>query len=84
MLSFPEIRVGDVIEHEALAVFPLYSPPNGSAAYLLSDEALATGSVTVAETRPGPSPRWPSPMRLTRRFSSSKGRSFGEPSRTVC
>ena len=50
MLSFPEIRVGDVIEHEALAVFPLYSPPTGSAAYLLSDEALATGSVTVAET----------------------------------
>jgi hypothetical protein len=49
MPPFPEIHVGDLIRHEALAVFPLYSAATGTAEYLLSDEALAAGSVTVEE-----------------------------------
>jgi hypothetical protein len=50
MPAFPEIRVGDPARHEALAVFPLYGPGNSAVEYLLSDEALAAGSVTVEET----------------------------------
>src|SRR5262245_37118498 len=49
MPVFPEIHVGDPIRHEALAVFPLYGPGNSPVEYLLSDEALAAGSVTVEE-----------------------------------
>jgi hypothetical protein len=50
MPAFPEIRVGDPARHEALAVFPLYGPGDSAVEYLLSDEALAAGSVTVEET----------------------------------
>jgi hypothetical protein len=58
MPPFPEIQVGDPLRHEALAVFPLYAPANGSAEYLLSDEALAAGAVTVEEmTEEGSVPR---------------------------
>jgi hypothetical protein len=49
MPTFPDIQVGDPLRHEALAVFPLYAPANGTADYLLSDEALAAGAVTVEE-----------------------------------
>jgi hypothetical protein len=49
MPAFPEIHVGDPLRHEALAVFPLYAKANGTPEYLLADEALAAGSVTVAE-----------------------------------
>jgi hypothetical protein len=50
MPAFPEVQVGDPLRHEALAVFPLYSPSNSATEYLLADEALAAGSVTVEET----------------------------------
>jgi hypothetical protein len=49
MPAFPEIQVGDLTQHEALGVFPLYAPANAAPEYLLSDEALAAGSVTVEE-----------------------------------
>ena len=49
MPAFPEVQVGDPLRHEALAVFPLYGPATSAAEYLLSDEALASGSVTVEE-----------------------------------
>jgi hypothetical protein len=49
MLRLPEIRVADPIRHESLTVFPLLAQPGGSADYLLSDEAMAAGSVTVEE-----------------------------------
>jgi hypothetical protein len=49
MPVLPEIRVGDPIRHEALAVFPLFSSVDGNVDYLLSDEAIAAGSVTVEE-----------------------------------
>ena len=49
MPTFPEIQVGDPLRHEALAVFPLYGPGNSTPEYLLADEALAAGAVTVEE-----------------------------------
>ncbi len=49
MLAFPEVRVGDPLGHEALTVFPLFAGPAGVADYLLADEAIASGSVTVEE-----------------------------------
>src|SRR5580693_4631956 len=50
MPAFPEVRIGDPIRHESLAVFPLFiMEPGGNVDYLLSDEALAGGAVTVEE-----------------------------------
>ena len=49
MLSLPEVRVGDPLRHEALTVFPLFDHAGSNADYLLSDEALAAGVVTVEE-----------------------------------
>ena len=53
MTTLPEVRVGDPIRHEALTVFPLFSPPDGAIDYLLSDEAIQAGSVTVEEVNEG-------------------------------
>jgi hypothetical protein len=53
MTTLPEVRIGDPIRHEALTVFPLFSPPDEANDYLLSDEALAGGSVTVEEVSEG-------------------------------
>ena len=53
MPTLPEVRVGDPIRHEALTVFPLFSPPDGHVEYLLADEAIAAGSVTVEEVSEG-------------------------------
>ncbi|MDB5349956.1 MAG: hypothetical protein JWN86_1203 [Planctomycetota bacterium] len=53
MTTLPEVRVGDPIRHEALTVFPLFSPPDEANDYLLSDEALAAGSITVEEVSEG-------------------------------
>jgi hypothetical protein len=53
MTTLPEVRVGDPIRHEALTVFPLFSPPNEAIEYLLSDEAIGAGSVTVEEVSEG-------------------------------
>jgi hypothetical protein len=49
MLTLPEIRVGDPLGHEGLTVFPLFDEAHGNADYLLADEALAAGTVTVEE-----------------------------------
>jgi hypothetical protein len=49
MFTFPGIRVGNPICHESLTVFPLFTEPHGQVEYLLSDEALKAGSVTVQE-----------------------------------
>ncbi|HEX5273144.1 MAG TPA: DUF6569 family protein [Gemmataceae bacterium] len=53
MLTLPEVRVGDPLCHEGLAVFPLFDGAGGGADYLLSDEALAAGAVTVEELTEG-------------------------------
>jgi hypothetical protein len=49
MPAFPEVRVGDPVGHEALMLFPLFTDAGGGVEYLLSDEALPGGSVTVEE-----------------------------------
>jgi hypothetical protein len=49
MPSIPEVRVGTPLGHEALTVFPLFTETAGGIDYLLSDEAIAGGSVTVEE-----------------------------------
>ncbi|GAC1474738.1 MAG: hypothetical protein NVSMB9_25680 [Isosphaeraceae bacterium] len=53
MNVLPEIRVGDPIRHEGLTVFPLFSHIEGEVDYLLSDEAISAGSVTVEEVNEG-------------------------------
>lgn len=49
MPTLPEIQVGNPIGHEALSVFPLFSPAGGNLDYLLADEAIAAGTLTVEE-----------------------------------
>jgi len=50
MLSkFPEMRIGDAIRHQALAVFPLFAEPSHPVDYELSHEAMEKGSVLVQE-----------------------------------
>src|SRR5215467_3164493 len=53
MSTLPDIRVGDPIRHQALAAFPLFSAADGAVDYLLSDEAIQAGSVTVQEVSEG-------------------------------
>ena len=53
MTTFPEVRVGEPIRHEALTVFPLFAEPVGAVDYLLSDEAIGAGAVTVEEVSEG-------------------------------
>ncbi|MGA2621847.1 MAG: DUF6569 family protein [Thermoguttaceae bacterium] len=48
-VAFPEIRVGQPVRHEALTVFPLFTSQASGLEYLVSDEALAGGSVAVEE-----------------------------------
>jgi hypothetical protein len=49
MPTFPEVRVGEPLRHEALTVFLLFAPARDGAEYLLADEGLAAGAVTVEE-----------------------------------
>jgi hypothetical protein len=53
MPTLPETRIGDPVQHETLAVFPLFIEPQAGVEYLLSDEALADGAVTVEEVSEG-------------------------------
>lgn len=48
-VTFPEIRVGDPIRHDGLAVFPLFAEPSSGVEYVLSDEAINAGTVAVEE-----------------------------------
>jgi len=51
--TLPDVRVGDPIRHEALAVFPLFSLSGAGVDYLLADEAIEAGSLTVEEVSEG-------------------------------
>jgi len=53
MSTLPEIRVGDPISYQSLAVFPLFSVVDASVDYLLSDEAIQAGAVAVEEVNEG-------------------------------
>jgi len=49
MLTLPNIRVADPISHESISIFPLEAETVSKIHYVLSDEALGTGTVTVEE-----------------------------------
>jgi len=49
MMTFPTIRVADPISHESISIFPLEAEAVSKADYVLSDEALGAGAVTVEE-----------------------------------
>src|SRR6516225_4474013 len=49
MVAFPSIQVGNALVHEALSVFPLVAGETKGADYLLSEDALAKGLMTVEE-----------------------------------
>ena len=49
MFTFPNLRVGGLIKHKSLAVFPLFAESGGGINYLLADEAIAGGTVKVEE-----------------------------------
>src|SRR5690349_21572076 len=51
--TLPEVRVGEPVCHEGLAVFPLFSAEGHGVDYVLSEEALGAGSVTVEEVSEG-------------------------------
>jgi len=53
MPALPDIHVGNPVGHEALVVFPLFTEPHTGVEYILSDEAIAAGAVTVAEVSEG-------------------------------
>ena len=52
-VAFPEVRVGEPVRYEALSVFPLFSGVESPVEYLLSDEGIASGCVTVEEVSEG-------------------------------
>ena len=53
MFAVPSIRIGEPIRHESLTVFPLFSETNGHVDYLLSDEAIQQGTLTIQEVSEG-------------------------------
>jgi hypothetical protein len=53
MFTFPGIHVGNPLRHQSLTVFPLFTDTQGQLDYLLSDEALQAGFVTVQEISEG-------------------------------
>ena len=48
-VAFPEVRVGDPVRHEALSVFPLFATTASPVEYLLADEGIGSGTITVEE-----------------------------------
>jgi ARG and Rhodanese-Phosphatase-superfamily-associated Protein domain len=53
MFTLPAVRIGEPIRHESLTVFPLFAEPDRPVDYVLSDEAIAAGAVTVQEVSEG-------------------------------
>jgi hypothetical protein len=53
MSTLPDVRIGDPIRHEALVVFPLFTSLEAGLDYLLSDEAIEAGAVTIEEISEG-------------------------------
>ena len=52
-ITFPNVQVGEPVCHEALSVFPLFAGLESPVEYLLSDEGIASGVVTVKEVSEG-------------------------------
>ncbi|MBY0457883.1 MAG: hypothetical protein K2V38_11135, partial [Gemmataceae bacterium] len=53
MVAIPSVRVGQVVNHDKLSVFPLFLEAPSAPAYRLSEEALADGSAVVEEVSDG-------------------------------
>ncbi len=49
MPTFPDVRIAEPARHAALTVFPLFTETQAGVDYLLADEAIAAGAVTVEE-----------------------------------
>ncbi len=52
-VSFPHVRVGEPVRCQALSVFPLFDGQQTPVDYLLSDEGIGSGAVTVEEVSEG-------------------------------
>lgn len=48
-VTFPELRFGEPLRHEALTVFPLFSVPKSDVEYRLAEAALADEFILVEE-----------------------------------
>ena len=48
-VGFPSVRVGEPVRYQALSVFPLFDGKQTPVEYLLSDEGIGSGCVTVEE-----------------------------------
>jgi len=48
-VGFPGVRVGEPVRYQALSVFPMFDGQQTPVEYLLSDEGIGSGSVTVEE-----------------------------------
>jgi hypothetical protein len=48
-VAFPRVRVGEPVRLQSLSVFPLFDGQQTPVEYLLSDEGIGSGAVTVAE-----------------------------------
>ena len=53
MFTVPSVRIGESLRHESLSVFPLFAEPQSPVDYLLSDEAIQAGAVSVQEVSEG-------------------------------
>ena len=52
-VAFPHVRVGEPVRYQSLSVFPLFDGQQTPVEYLLSDEGIGSGSVTVEEVSEG-------------------------------
>jgi len=52
-VAVPHVRVGEPVRHQSLSVFPLFDGQQTPVEYLLSDEGIGSGSVTVEEVSEG-------------------------------
>ena len=48
-VALPYVRVGNPVRHEALSIFPLFANAASPVEYLLSDEGIGSGAITVEE-----------------------------------
>jgi hypothetical protein len=48
-VAFPKVRVAEPLRFQSLAVFPLFSDRESPVQYLLSDEGIGSGTITVEE-----------------------------------
>jgi len=52
-VAVPHVRIGEPVRCQALSVFPLFDGQQTPVEYLLSDEGIGSGSVTVEEVSEG-------------------------------